>query len=141
MIFTKARLDQRKPDHQEVLFSHCAQSLQSCPTLLPHGLQRQAPLSTRFSRQEYRRELSCLPSGDLPDPRIKPASLMSPALAGGFFTTEHHLGSSVAKRCSVVKSLSLPIAPGGGAFAKCGNPPKPSPCPTLIHTLLLIWFR
>ena len=26
-------------------------------------------------------------SGDLPDPGIKPASLMSPALAGGFFTT------------------------------------------------------
>ena len=27
------------------------------------------------------------PSGDLPDPGIEPASLMSPALAGGFFTT------------------------------------------------------
>ena len=27
------------------------------------------------------------PSGDLTDPGIKPASLMSPALAGGFFTT------------------------------------------------------
>ena len=26
-------------------------------------------------------------SGDLPNPGIKPASLMSPALAGGFFTT------------------------------------------------------
>ena len=25
--------------------------------------------------------------GDLPDPGIKPVSLMSPALAGGFFTT------------------------------------------------------
>ena len=25
--------------------------------------------------------------GDLPDPGIKPASLRSPALAGGFFTT------------------------------------------------------
>ena len=28
------------------------------------------------------------PSGDLPDPGIKPASLASPALASGFFTTE-----------------------------------------------------
>ena len=27
------------------------------------------------------------PSGDLPDPGIEPVSLMSPALAGGFFTT------------------------------------------------------
>ena len=26
-------------------------------------------------------------SGDLPEPGIKPASLISPALAGGFFTT------------------------------------------------------
>ena len=28
------------------------------------------------------------PPGDLPDPGIKPVSLASPALAGGFFTTE-----------------------------------------------------
>ena len=27
------------------------------------------------------------PPGDLPDPGIEPVSLMSPALAGGFFTT------------------------------------------------------
>ena len=27
------------------------------------------------------------PSGNIPDPEIKPASLDSPALAGGFFTT------------------------------------------------------
>ena len=27
------------------------------------------------------------PPGDLPDPGIKPSSLMSPVLAGGFFTT------------------------------------------------------
>ena len=26
-------------------------------------------------------------SGDLPDPGMEPTSLMSPALAGGFFTT------------------------------------------------------
>ena len=38
-----------------------------------------------FSRQEYR--VPCLPPGHLPDPRIEPASLMSPALAGGVFTT------------------------------------------------------
>ena len=29
-----------------------------------------------------------LPPGDLPDPGIKPESLVSPALAGRFFTTE-----------------------------------------------------
>jgi len=47
----------------------------------------QAPLSMGFSRQEYWRGLPGLPLGDLPDPGIKPISLMSPALAGGFFTT------------------------------------------------------
>ena len=31
--------------------------------------------------------LPCPPPGDLPDPGIEPTSLMSPALAGGFFTT------------------------------------------------------
>ena len=47
----------------------------------------QAPLSMGFSRQEYWSGLPCPPPGDLPDPGIKPASLMSPALAGEFFTT------------------------------------------------------
>jgi len=41
----------------------------------------QAPLSMTFSRQEYWSGLPCLPPGDLPDPGIEPASLMSPALA------------------------------------------------------------
>ena len=55
-----------------------------------------APLSMGFSRQEYWSGLSCPPTGDLPNPGIKPASLMSPALAGGFSTPratwEAHLG-------------------------------------------------
>ena len=48
---------------------------------------RLAPRSMGFSRQEYWSGLPCSPPGDLPNPGIKPASLMSPALAGGFFTT------------------------------------------------------
>ena len=47
----------------------------------------QVPLSMAFLRQEYRNGLPFLSPGDLPDPEIKPASFMSPALAGGFFTT------------------------------------------------------
>ena len=47
----------------------------------------QAPLSMEFSRQEYWSGLPCPPPGDLPNPGIEPKSLMSPALAGGFFTT------------------------------------------------------
>ena len=40
-----------------------------------------------FSRQEYWSGLPCSPPGDLPHPGIKPLSLMSPTLVGGFFTT------------------------------------------------------
>ena len=49
-------------------------------------LAHQAPLSMGFSRQEYWSVLPCPPPGHLPDPGIKPRSLMSPALASGFFT-------------------------------------------------------
>ena len=48
---------------------------------------RQAPLSMRFFRQEYWRGLLCSPPGSLPNPGIETTSLMSPALAGSFFTT------------------------------------------------------
>ena len=41
----------------------------------------QAPLSLGFSRQEYWSGLPCPPPGDLPDPGVEPASLMSPELA------------------------------------------------------------
>ena len=51
-------------------------------------IARQAPLSMGFSRQEYWHGLSFPPLGDLPDPGTDPVSPASPALAGGFFTTE-----------------------------------------------------
>ena len=38
-----------------------------------------------FSRQEYWSGLPCPPTGDLPEPGIEPASLMSPALVGECF--------------------------------------------------------
>ena len=48
----------------------------------------QAPLFIGFSRQKYWNGLPCHPPGDLPIPGIEPASLVSPALAGRFFTSE-----------------------------------------------------
>ena len=48
---------------------------------------RQTPLSMEFSRQKYWSGLLCPPLGHLLDPGIEPMSLMSPALAGRFFTT------------------------------------------------------
>ena len=49
----------------------------------------QAPLSTGFSRQEYWNGFPGPPPGDLPNPGMEPASLMSLAFAGGFFTTNN----------------------------------------------------
>ena len=63
--------------------SVCAKLLQSCPTFGDPT----APLSMGFSRQEYYSGLPGPPPGDLPNPGIQPASLMSPALADVFFTT------------------------------------------------------
>ena len=68
-------------------------------------IAQQAPLSMDFSRPEHWSGLPCPPPGDLPDPGIKPAFLMSPALAGRFFTasatweapelTYYHIKSSL----------------------------------------------
>ena len=49
----------------------------------------QALLSMGFFRQEYLSGLPCPPPGDFPNPGMKSASLMFPALAGGFFTTNN----------------------------------------------------
>ena len=72
-----------------VPFSSCLQSFP--PSLMINSLQgsiaHQAPLSMGVSRQEYWSELPCPPPGNLSDPGIKPTSLMAPALAGKFFTT------------------------------------------------------
>ena len=48
---------------------------------------RQAPLSMKCSRQEYWSGLPFPSPGDLPDPGIKPKSLVSPSWAGGFLPT------------------------------------------------------
>ena len=65
------------------------QTNQSCLTLCdPRDCTHQAPLSMGFSRQEHCSVLPFPPPGDLPDPGTEPVSPTSPALAGGFFTTE-----------------------------------------------------
>ena len=64
-----------------VVFSHV--QLFVTPLTVAH----QAPPSTEFSRQEYWSGLPFPIPGDLPHPGIEVASLVSPALAGRFFTT------------------------------------------------------
>ena len=53
----------------------------------PWTVAHKAPLSMEFSSQDYCRGLPVPISGDLFDPEIEPMSLVSPALAGRFFTT------------------------------------------------------
>ena len=62
--------------------------------MTPWTVARQAPLSMEFPRQEYWSGLSFPSPGDLPDPGIEPTSWVSPASAGGFFTTEPFLFNS-----------------------------------------------
>ena len=64
-------------------------SLQSCMTLCEPMVLTPARLLSPwdFSRPEYWSALPCPPPGDLTDPRIKPMSHKSPALASGFVTT------------------------------------------------------
>ena len=52
----------------------------------PWTVAHQAPLSMKFSRQEYWSGLPIISPGELPDPGIEPISLMSAALADRFFT-------------------------------------------------------
>ena len=63
--------------------------LLSCVHLFetPRTVARQFPLSMEFSRQEYWSGLPFPFSGVLLGPGIKPVSLVSPALAGRFYTT------------------------------------------------------
>ena len=75
-------------NHDHVGDPICTQSL-SCIRLfaVPWTIAHQAPLPMEFSRQEYWTGVPFSTAGDLPDSGIKPASLVSPALAGRFLTT------------------------------------------------------
>ena len=88
-----------------VLARVCVQTL-SCVRLFaaPWTVSRQAPLSLGFPGQEYWSGKPFPPPGDLPDPGMEPMSLMSPALAGGFFTT----GAIWEAPCVYSSCLGLP---------------------------------
>ena len=83
-------------DFFKVCLSHFYFNVIPCAQLLSRvrlfvilwTVTHQAPLSMGFSRQEYWSGLHFLLQGNLPNSGIKSASPASPALAGGFFTTE-----------------------------------------------------
>ena len=74
----------------------------------PWTVAHQSPLSVGFSRQKHWSGLPCPPPVDLPDPGIEPTSLMSPALAGRFFTTSTTWEAQLvlkAQTCKVIEIL------------------------------------
>ena len=73
-------------------------------SVTPWTVAHQAPLFMAFSRQEYWSGFSCPSPGDLPDPGMESTSLMSPAVAGRFFTTSTNLDSILKSR-----DITLPI--------------------------------
>ena len=97
------------------------ESLKSCLPLCDLCIvAHQVPLSMGFSRQEYWSGLPCPPTRVLPDPGIEPTSLMSPALAGGLFTTSAIWEAPLSSRDSETSSKGLVLMTSGvsrwGAF-------------------------
>ena len=96
---------QPRQDHARVL-SHFRRVRLSAT---PWTAALQAPLSTGFSTQESRSGLPCPPPGDPPYPGIKPVTLTSPALAGGFFTSSATWEAHRSQRPSTLLSLHFLI--------------------------------
>ena len=89
----------------------CAKSLQSCPTLWPYGLYSSPGSSVcGILQQEYWSGLPCPPPGDLPIPGIEPSSLVSSAVAGGFFTTAPPGKPQTSGMVEVLISLSSSLS-------------------------------
>ena len=85
-----------------------AKVLQSCQTLcnpMASFATCQALLSMGFSRQEYCIGLPFPPPGDLLDTGIKPVSLVSPELEGGFFTTSANWEAHVFLHSVLIEGL------------------------------------
>ena len=72
--------------YNDYIYCCCCLVSKSCPFFCDL-MDNQATLSMEFSRQEYRSGLPFPPTGHLPNPGIKPVSLVSPAVAGWFFTS------------------------------------------------------
>ena len=68
-----------------------------------------------FPRQEYWSGLPFPPPGDLPEPGIEPPSLVSPALAGGFFNTGAPWEAQYA-RLLLISGTSHVLFPMHGVF-------------------------
>ena len=133
-------------DNLHCIFS-CFSCVQLCAT--PWTIAHQAPLSTGFSRQEYWSGLPFPPPGDLLDSGIELAPLMSPALAGGFFTTsaawETHTERASLERTHLTEPnpilfLKVPqdLTTNNVKFTKSST--QPNNQPNNQHTNDFVWI-
>ena len=90
-VTRKKDLDSSSQRHHDLFTYACVLSRFSCVRLfgIPRTVARQAPLSIRFSRQEYRSGLPCPPPGALPHPGIEPVAPSSPALQADSLLLSH----------------------------------------------------
>ena len=118
----------------------CAKSLQSCQ-ILCDPVDSSPPGSSVYgiSRQEQWSRFPCPPPGKFPNPGTEPASLISLALAGGFFRASFTWSwiqfSSVQFSCSV---MSNSLWPHGLQHSRL---PCPSPTPGVYsNSCPLSWW-
>ena len=110
--------------YNDYIYCCCCLVSKSCPFFCDL-MDNQATLSMEFSRQEYRSGLPFPPTGHLPNPGIKPVSLVSPALAGRFFIT-------TAAATKLLQSCLTLYNP------RDGSPPG-SPVPGILQARTLEW--
>ena len=121
------------PEDQAVIVCVCAKLCYVHLSVILWAVAQQVRLSKGFSRQEYQSGLPCPLPGDLSNLGIEPASLMSPALAGRFFTTsttwKDLTAATAAKSLQSCLALCDPID---------GSPPG-SPVPGTLQARILEW--
>ena len=85
-----------------------AKLLQSCPTLCnPMGYSPPGSSLHGIPQARILERVAMPPPGDLPNPGMKPMSLKSPALAGGFITTSVTLEAPSAQVIAGSKTPQL----------------------------------
>ena len=99
--------------------------VQLCAT--PWTAACQAPLPMGFSRQEDWSGLPCPPPGDLPDPGIESASVMSPALARGFFTPRVTHREAPHRVLTKIRTAQAHAPATGPQTPGCVPEPSPGP--------------
>ena len=92
----------------------------TCLTVTPQTVTHQVPLSMGFSRQEYWSGLPFPSPGDLPNPAIKLAFLMSPSLIDKFFTTSTTMEKAMAPHSSTL-AWKIPWTEEPGRLQSMGS--------------------